>query len=130
MSSAAWLALPLAEIIEPAKTQPAAIPLPGPIRIHLKNRANPGQRMKTKAELVIPFLYPTLIALRRLSRLSSPTGLQDPISMWWAFAIIAWTLLSLIASPLIGRALAGGRALEIREAGILETAKTSARRLA
>ncbi len=50
--------------------------------------------------------------------------------MWWAFAIIAWTLLSLIASPLIGRALAGGRALEIREAGILETAKTSARRLA
>jgi hypothetical protein len=36
--------------------------------------------------------------------------------MWWAFAIVVWTLLSLIASPLIGGALAGGRALQIRDA--------------
>lgn len=48
--------------------------------------------------------------------------------MWWAFAIVVWTLLSLLASPLIGSALAGGRTLEIREAGILETARRAARR--
>lgn len=35
--------------------------------------------------------------------------------MWWAFALIGWTLLSIVASPLIGSALAGGRALEVRE---------------
>lgn len=50
--------------------------------------------------------------------------------MWWAFTIIVWTLLSLVASPLIGTALASGRALEVREAGILETARRSTRRLA
>ena len=50
--------------------------------------------------------------------------------MWWAFAIVVWTLLSLVASPLIGSALAGGRALAVREAGILESARRSARRLA
>lgn len=48
--------------------------------------------------------------------------------MWWAFAIAAWTLLSLVASPLIGSALAGGNALEVRETGILEAARSSARR--
>ena len=48
--------------------------------------------------------------------------------MWWAFAITAWTLLSLVASPLIGAALAGGNALEVRETGILETARGSGRR--
>ena len=48
--------------------------------------------------------------------------------MWWAFAIIVWTLLSLVASPLIGSALAGDKVLEIRDAGILEAARRSARR--
>ncbi len=32
--------------------------------------------------------------------------------MWWAFAIVIWTLLSFVASPLIGGVLAGGRALQ------------------
>lgn len=35
--------------------------------------------------------------------------------MWWAFALVVWTLLSFVASPLIGRALADGRALRVRE---------------
>lgn len=46
--------------------------------------------------------------------------------MWWAFAIVVWTLLSFVASPLIGAALAGGRAMEVREEGLLDVA---ARRL-
>jgi hypothetical protein len=50
--------------------------------------------------------------------------------MWWAFTIIIWTLLSFVASPLIGSALASGKALEMREASILESARRSTRRLA
>jgi hypothetical protein len=40
--------------------------------------------------------------------------------MWWAFAIVVWTLLSFVASPLIGGVLAGGRALQVREKGLLD----------
>lgn len=40
--------------------------------------------------------------------------------MWWTFAIVIWTLLSLVASPLIGGVLAGGRALEVREKGLFD----------
>lgn len=53
--------------------------------------------------------------------------------MWWAFAIAIWTLLSLIASPLIGRALAEDHSLQVREAKVLDLAgrrMTQARRLA
>jgi hypothetical protein len=51
--------------------------------------------------------------------------------MWWTLAIVAWTLLSFIASPLIGSALAGGRALEVRDNGLFETAaRPQTRRLA
>jgi hypothetical protein len=42
--------------------------------------------------------------------------------MWWAFAIVIWTLLSLVASPLIGGALAGGRTLRVREETLFEAA--------
>lgn len=50
--------------------------------------------------------------------------------MMWAVAIAGWTLLSLIASPLIGAALAGGRALQVREQGIFEEATHPLRPLA
>lgn len=36
--------------------------------------------------------------------------------MTWIIALIAWTLISFVASPLIGRALASGRHIHIREA--------------
>jgi len=43
--------------------------------------------------------------------------------MWWAFAIFVWTLLSFVASPLIGSALASGRALQVRDENVFETAR-------
>ncbi|HVP85199.1 MAG TPA: hypothetical protein VMS78_10790 [Rhizomicrobium sp.] len=35
--------------------------------------------------------------------------------MWWALTIMAWTLLSFVASPLIGSALSDGKLLEVRK---------------
>lgn len=46
---------------------------------------------------------------------ASSYGAGGQNAMWWALAISGWTLLSFIASPLIGNALAGGHALKIRE---------------
>lgn len=43
--------------------------------------------------------------------------------MWWAFAICAWTLLSFVASPLIGSALASGRTLRVRDERLFEAAR-------
>jgi hypothetical protein len=47
--------------------------------------------------------------------------------MWWAFAIAIWTLLSFVASPLIGGMLAGGRNLHVREETLFDLQARSLR---
>lgn len=63
---------------------------------------------------------PLLIRIYDPSQVLCRQGAGGPRVMWWAFAIVVWTLLSFVASPLIGGVLAGGHALKVREKGLFD----------